>query len=186
MCVCVCVWPLRSLAVLYLLPSARRILSTTSHTVLLIINTPFLSWNPKKLCFDLRLGRPSALPAGQLPDKVTARRSRRGKRAAQNERPKTAQGTEKKKKNPTRSSEIGRCVRDDPLENPCNCWTGGTERLVQKKKKGLKCDRQTHGSESPKELQTHYIHTSDRPCGSMSAARAIAIEPPRKHQCSSV
>lgn len=33
---------------------------------------PFLSLNPKKLCLDLRLGRPSALLAGQLLDKVAA------------------------------------------------------------------------------------------------------------------
>lgn len=75
MVLCLSLLSLRRLPVLYLLPSARRISSTTNPMIPLIINMPFLSLNPKKLCLDLRLGRPPAIPAGQLLDKVTARRS---------------------------------------------------------------------------------------------------------------
>lgn len=159
MVLCLSLLSLRRLPVLYLLPSARRISSTTNPMIPLIINMPFLSLNPKKLCLDLRLGRPPAIPAGQLLDKLTARRSperttshRAARMPSPWRRPEPPQG----RMNLTWSSEIGG-RRTSNAGNPCNCWTGGTERLVQDNKKKKKKDWNVSRFESPKELQTHYI-----------------------------
>lgn len=191
MVLCLSLLSLRRLPVLYLLPSARRISSTTNPMIPLIINMPFLSLNPKKLCLDLRLGRPPALPAGQLLDKVTARRSperttshRAARMPSPWRRPEPPQG----RMNLTWCSEIGG-RRTSNAGNPCNCWTGGTERLVQDKKK-------------KKRLKRNPIRKSKGVADTLHWHRGQQLPPqidppdprlptslsnqPRKHQCSSI
>lgn len=148
----------------------------------LIVNTPFLSLNPKKLCLDLRLGRPSALPAGQLPDKVTARRSRRGQRATELPRwPRRAQARTSEDGRTWRGAQKSADVagrrtsrRKSPSLSNWRNWTTWTEKGLKRK------PANTHGAttrwlESAKELQKHYIHTtesrsaSDRRSGSTFA-----------------
>lgn len=153
--------PPRSLAVLYLLPSARRISSPTNPMIPLIIKMPFLSLNPKKLLSWAQMGagrRHYQLDSCQIKLRL--------------------EGPEEDKEPPSCPDAIARRRPETPrmeepngelrnwqtwpedtwaAGNPRNCWTGGTvvqrkTKNKNKKKRRLKRNRQTHTAQQHTDL----------------------------------
>lgn len=134
---------------------------------------PFLSLNPEKLFWSQTgPGRRHYQLDSSQKKSYSSKGPRRGQRAT--ELPQMPPPSAGPKTPSTEEPDSGlriwqtwpRTTHHEPLAKPCNCWTGGTERLVQKKDWNVTPQTYgatTHWLESPKELQTLHPHHGQRP-----------------------